>query len=221
MAKDADGVVIVRDVEPQVLEQLRRTGLPYIILDSYTADPNVFSIGVDARDYTCKAVRYLVGKGHKRIGLIGASFIPDFWQQVYDGYTKTMGELGLDWEPGWLQNTADDENTAYACMERILAGDNRPTAVFCAVDIYAIGAIRCIKNAGLKVPEDISVMGVDNIILGRYQEPALTTMDIQKEEMGRLGLDALMRRIGGENVGSIRMSNSQVVERESVAAPAD
>lgn len=216
-AKDADGVVIIQDVESHVLEKIRQMGLPYIILDSYSADSSILSIGVDARDYTCKAVRYLAGKGHERIAVIGSSFIPAFWTQVYEGYAQTMTALGLDWEPEWLANTAEDEQTAYCCMESILQSPNRPTAVFCVGDIYAIAAIRCIKNAGLRVPEDISVMGVDNIVLGKYLEPALTTIDIHTEEMGRMGLDALMRRIGGQEVESVRMTDSVIVERDSVA----
>ena len=216
-AKDADGVVIIQDVAPQILKDITDLGLPYIILDSYCDDSKVCSIGIDAKDYTRKAVKYLVGNGHEKIAVIGSSFIPAFWQQVYDSYTETMQELGLSWKDHWLENTADDENTAYHCMERILQGEDRPTAVFCVGDIYAIGAIRCIKSAGLRVPEDISVMGVDNIILGKYLEPALTTIDIHTEQMGRQGLDALIKQINGEPVSSMRMSNSVIVERDSVA----
>ena len=220
-AKDADGVVIIQDVEPQILKEITDIGLPYIIVDSYSNNHAIFSIGIDAHDYTRKAVKYLAEKGHTKIAVIGSSFIPAFWQQVNDSYQQTMQELGLSWEPYWLENTANDENSAYCCMERILQGENKPTAVFCVGDIYAIGAIRCIKNAGLRVPEDISVMGVDNIILGKYLEPALTTIDIHTEEMGRQGLDALMKKINGETCGSLRMSNSVIVERESVTVKSE
>ena len=216
-AKDADGVVIIQDVDSTVLDEIAKVGLPYIILDSYSDDSNVFSIGIDAHDYTRKAVKYLAEKGHEKIALIGSSFIPAFWNQVSNSYYRTMTELGLTWCNSWLENTADDENTAYECMERILHSDDRPTAVFCVGDIYAIGAIRCIKKAGLRVPEDISVMGVDNIVLGKYLEPALTTIDIHTEQMGQQGLDALMKRINGVPTQSLRMSNSIIVERDSVA----
>lgn len=216
-AKDADGVVIIQDVEPQILQEITDIGLPYIILDSYSDDCSVFSVGIDAHDYTRKAVQYLAQNRHEKIALIGSSFIPAFWQQVSDSYCQTMQELGLKWNSIWLQNTANDEDTAYECMKRILQAEDRPTAVFCVGDIYAIGAIRCIKNTGLRVPEDISVMGVDNIILGKYLEPALTTIDIHTEQMGQQGLDALMKRINGVPAQSFRMSNSVIVERDSVA----
>ena len=70
-----------------------------------------------------------------------------------------------------------------------------PSAVFCSADIYAIGAMKCIKKHGLKIPDDISIIGIDDIILSRYVEPPLTTVKIDKEEMGKIAINLLIKRL--------------------------
>ena len=220
-AKDADGVIIFQDVDEQLIRTIESYSIPCLVLDSYAKIDGALSIGTDATAFTEEAVQYLIAKGHRKIGVICSNFIPDYWTQVYNGFASAMLKEHLLINPAWMQNTTRDEVTAYRCMENILKYSPLPTAVFCVGDIYAIGAMRCIKEHGLRVPEDISVLGADNIILGRYCEPALTTVNLSKVEMGRKALDLLIRRINAEPVESIRLSSHGIVERASVCQRTD
>ena len=195
-AKDADGVIIFQD--------------------AYANKNGILSIGSNARSFSREAVEYLIRNGHTKIGIIGSSFIPDYWIQVNDGYATAMLEHGLMINPAWVQNTAVDEVSAYRCMENILRHEPRPTAIFCAGDVYAISAMQCIKDHGMNVPEDISIIGADNIILSRFCEPALTTVDLSKHELGRQALEMLVHRINGETIQSVRLDSGGIIERASV-----
>lgn len=214
--RDADGVIIFQDVNKQVVQAIESYSIPCIVLDSYSNQEGILRIGNDACAFTREAVEYLFRRGHSRIGVICSSFIPDYWEQVYNGFVSTMLERKLFINPAWVQNTAEDEETAYRCMERILQYEPLPTAVVCVSDIYAISAMRCIKDHGLSIPGDISVIGVDNIMPSRFCDPALTTVNLSKNEMGSRALEMLVRRINGEQVDSIRLKSCGIVERVSV-----
>ena len=91
---------------------------------------------------------------------------------------------------GWIQmqsRDSDDEDSAAKQMQAILQSGKMPTAVFCAADIYAIGAIRAVKHAGLRVPEDISIMGIDDILISSYIDPPLTTVCIDTNLLATRG----------------------------------
>ena len=214
--KDADGVIIFQDVDQQLVHAIESYSIPCIVLDSYANQEGVLRIGTDACAFSREAVEYLISKGHTRIAIICSSYISDYWRQVYDGFVSAMLDQKLMINPAWIQNTAADEASAYQCMEQILKHDPLPTAVFCVGDIYAISAMRCIKDHGMSIPGDISVMGADNIIPSRFCEPALTTVNLSKHDMGRRALEMLVRRINGEEVESISLSSCGIVERASV-----
>lgn len=215
-AKDADGVIIFQDVDQNLVHMIESFSIPCIVLDAYANKNGILSIGSNARSFSREAVEYLIRNGHTKIGIIGSSFIPDYWIQVNDGYATAMLEHGLMINPAWVQNTAVDEVSAYRCMENILRHEPRPTAIFCAGDVYAISAMQCIKDHGMNVPEDISIIGADNIILSRFCEPALTTVDLSKHELGRQALEMLVHRINGETIQSVRLDSGGIIERASV-----
>ncbi len=162
------------------------------------------------------ATRYLIVHGHRNIGFIGSSYIPDFYLQTFTGFRNALAEANLQLQPAWMQVDASDENSAYKCMERIVSTPSLPTAIFCPADIYAIGAIRCAREKGLRVPEDISFIGIDDILLSRYYEPGLTTVRIDKEEMGCLAMETIVKKINGQPAGTVIVKSDNLIVRDSV-----
>lgn len=212
---DADGIIFYGDVEPQVLQSLVNFDIPYIIIDSHTPDSETLSVNADYAKASYIAMNHLVQSGHRNIAYIGNSFLANFSTQTFSGYKKVMEENNLATNMQWIQLDAFDEETAYRCMQNILASSTLPTAVFCSADIYAIGAIRCIKDSGLKVPDDISTVSIDDIILSRYTDPTLTTVKIDKMQMGHIAMDLLVKKILGEPVKSIVIETDTLVTRNS------
>ena len=218
-SRDTDGVIIFQDINPQILFDIESYGIPCVVVDSHMDVGQISSVSHDAEKYTYEGVKYLLEQQHTQIGIISSSYIPDFWVQCFSGFTKAMSERGLLINPAWVQSTATNEDSSYQCMERILGAGSMPTGVFCGGDIFAIGAIRCLRDHGMRVPADVSIMGVDNIILGRYIDPPLTTIDLNKIEMGEIAIDLLIRKIEGAPCQSVVLNTAGVIRRGSVGVP--
>jgi len=214
-ARDVDGVIFYGDVAPAVLSALAKYELPHIIIDSHTLLPDVLFVSADYCHGAQVAVRHLIELGHREIGYIGNFADTDFGAQTLSGYQKAMAEAGLSAPEHWIACEAASEDSAYQCMEEILACPQRPTAIACGADIYAIGVIRCIKAHGLRVPEDFSVAGIDDILLSRYTDPTITTVKIDKGEIGKTAVKLLIQAISGEKVAGVTICSDQLIPRKS------
>ena len=215
--KDTDGIIFLQDTEKAILNEVNRHNIPYVIIDAHTMISDCTCINADYELSSYVATKYLIDNGHRDIGYIGASYIQDFYLQSFTGFKNALAESNLSIQPAWLQVKAIDEDTSYACMEVILNNPSIPTAIFCPADLFAIGAARCAKQRGFKIPEDISFVSIDDILLSRYFEPKLTTIKIDKEKMGRLAMELIVRKIDGEDVDSIVIESDNLVVRDSVS----
>lgn len=212
---DVDGIIFYGDVDPLVLNNIRRFDIPFILVDNHLSAPDILSVSADYMQAAYTATKYLISVGHRDIGFIGTSAQAYFSAQTFSGFKKAIAEHQIPLPINLIQIDANDENTAYECMNNILLFGNKPTAVFCSADIYAIGATRCIKDHGLRIPEDISIIGIDDIILAQYVEPPLTTIKIDKVEMGKIAVDLLVKKVEKKEVESTIVDSSEIVIRKS------
>ncbi len=216
-ACDVDGVIFYGDVDPAVLRALSKYDLPHIIIDNHVHMSNVLSVSANYRHAAEVAVKHLTDLGHRKIAYIGNYANTDFGAQTLSGYQQALSDADFSVSARWVQCEAFSENSAYACMERILSCAELPTAIACSADIYAIGAIRCIKDNGLKVPDDFSVTGIDDILLSRYTDPTITTVKIDKGEIGKTAVQLLLQAIAGESVSGITIQSDQLIQRNSTS----
>ncbi len=198
-------------------EKLRDSGVPMIFINA--TYPNFDSVSVVSDDKAAiyEATKYLMDKGHKRI--VGA-FQVDDRQGVnrLDGYMRAyqeQSELLTEFTP--VIYKSDEITQVLHHMNNMLvrSADQRPTAIIAYNDQLAIQIIALAHDLGLRVPEDISVMGFDDFQLSRYLTPSLTTMSHEKERMGQDAASLLIQRIKHRKVKSI-MYAPKIIERESV-----
>ncbi|MFB0919598.1 MAG: LacI family DNA-binding transcriptional regulator [Oscillospiraceae bacterium] len=164
-----------------------------------------------------EAVSYLYQLGHRRIGFVGA----DRQEARFRGYIHALEKLGLERSE---RNIATNPVLSYesGCrgLERLLAQDMDATALYCANDTTAIGVLRACKSHGLRVPEDLSVMGANDIETDQYVSPMLTTIHIPLDEMGKVATRVLIDRINGGHTLPLKvLLPFHIVRRESCAAP--
>ena len=214
--EDTDGVIFLQDTETSILNETDKYNIPFVVVDTHSANNNFISINADYELSSYTATRFLIDKGHQDIAFISSSFIPGFYLQTFTGYQRALEETHITVRPSWIQIDATDDLSAYQCMEKILQDPSLPTAVFCAVDFFAIGAMRCVKNHNYVVPNDFSFVGIDDILLSRYIEPPLTTIRIDKVQMGLLAMELLMKIIEGEPVETIIVESDNMIVRNTV-----
>src|SRR5690606_30167483 len=132
-----------------------------------------------------------------------------------EGFLQTMSQFGIPVQPKWIKHGNFFESSGYEAMEEILQGESLPKAIIAASDMMALGAMRAIKDYGLRIPQDIQVIGCDDVEACRYMEPALTTVKQDKQKIGRLAAIKLNDLING--VTSLRpaLVDPELVVRSS------
>ena len=212
---DADGMIFMQDISQALIDKANKSGVPFLVVDSHSNNEGVTSINPDYKKATFDATNYLIDKGHKDIAIIASSVVPDFYTQTISGYNEAMGMHNLSPNPDYCYISATNEETAYIAAKKLFKRKKRPTAILCTVDTFAIGVIKCAKAMNISIPDDVSIMGIDDILLSNYIDPKLTTIGIDKEGMGHLAMDMIIQKIKGKNIESVLLP-MQLVERDSV-----
>lgn len=212
---DADGVIFLQQVDDLVLNSINKRNIPAVLIDSHSTQ-TFPSIKADYTIAAYTATKHLIDMGHNDIAFISSNFLPSFYSQVFAGFSKALGEKGGFLSPDWMCIDAIDGESAYDAMTKILSSPRRPTAVFCATDMFAISAMKCVKDHGLKIPEDVSFIGIDDIIISKYVEPALTTIKIDKKAMGTIAMELIVNKIEGKPAENIIVPSDCLIRRGSV-----
>ena len=192
---DADGMIFLQDISPQLLREANKVGIPFVVVDSHSTDDEITSVNPDYSSAAYDAASYLIDQGHRDIVLICNKEVDWFFAQIYQGFQKAMADNGLPIHKNQSNISASGEHVAFHVAQTLFSESDRPSALLCATDILAIGAIRGAKKCGLSVPNDVSVIGVDDIFLSRYLEPKLTTVSVNNEEMGVYAMDLLYKKL--------------------------
>jgi LacI family transcriptional regulator len=192
-----DGILInPTSVSNQVLLDL---GLPTVILGLGSEFPNFDIIGSDSRSGSELALQHLFDLGHRRIGLINGLSRRSSRSSRLDAYYDFHQKMGMDIDTELIINVPYGQEYGYRGMLQILNIPDRPTAVFAANDILAIGALQAIYDADLDVPGDISLIGMDDIYPVSVTRPPLTTIAKQKYKIGRKAVELLINRINEDS----------------------
>ena len=213
---NVDGVILLQGVPQPVREYLDQTKLPVVLLDSQQPLPGYDNVGLDCDALMGTAVQYLAGRGHTRIAFLGQSLVPQYYLRCLSGFQRGLTAFGLTVEAGWIQAAGERETDVESALREMLAARCPPTAVCCTSDMLAIAAMRCAQHMGMQVPDDLAVIGVDGIQLGAYVQPPLTTVYCHKDRMGRIAASLLLRKMQGESVQSVQISQFSVISRGSV-----
>jgi LacI family transcriptional regulator len=194
-----DGCALI-GLEPDDAEvrRLARADLPIVAIDMDLEGPKVEVVMSDNEGGAATAVRHLHELGHRRIATITGMLDSRPGADRLRGYRAAIQDLGLAYRDDYVAYGDFYAESGRAATERLLELPEPPTAVFAASDLMAIGAIRAAAQVGLQVPQDLSVVGFDDIQLAPHVNPPLTTMRQDKLGLGFAAADALVARVGGD-----------------------
>ncbi len=216
--------LIVASVQPEKspgpLAELEERGIPVVLVDRYFPKHKFSSVRVDDRAVGRLATKCLIELGHERIAHIqGPPVSPASFR--YRGYLEALKAAGILPHREWIVQGAFDFKSGGAAMGALLALHPRPTAVFAANDPMAVGAIFACRDAGLRVPEDISIVGAGNIEGQNDPNPFVTTLDWPREGLGRLAAKLLLAAIEdpSRNAKETRVLEPRLLVRQSTGPP--
>lgn len=225
----ADGIIVATRASKSGndrLQELIDSGIPVSLIGRDFRHPHADLVSADNLKGGYEATCHLIETGHKRIGFIGVSLTEGLRLRRFQGYLEALKDHGLAVEDSLIAGGRgaseqmpgySTEEMGYDGMMKLLQTEDRPTAVFARNDFTALGALNAIKRAGLRIPEDIAVVGYDDIPLAAHTSPALTTVRQPTREQGRAAAEFLLRRIEGdrEQPRMERSFSCELVVRES------
>lgn len=199
LQRKVDGVaVMTSEMDTHLLAEFHHRAIPLVFLDTGTPGKLASNIVVDYAAGVNAAVEHVVGLGHEDIAFIAGPEALRSAQIRREAFTGCLEKRGIG--AGLMEQGNHQVNGGHDAMSRLLQGTRHATAVLASNDMTAIGALGAIYEAGLRVPEDISIVGFDDIQISAFTQPALTTVKLPREEMARLAFRALYnaRQEGGE-----------------------
>ncbi len=181
---------IVSEMDSHLIKELAGNRIPVVFYDVGTPVRNITNIRVNYRRGMQKVISYLYSLGHRRMGFVGhhSTLAP------IDERVKVLLDATARYPDLRVQTAADADSLegGRLAARTLLAANPRPTAIVCVNDLMAVGALRELRDRGLRVPEDVSITGFDNVKLAQFCDPPLTTVHIPRDEIGRTICECLM-----------------------------
>ncbi|MCK4905658.1 LacI family DNA-binding transcriptional regulator [bacterium] len=191
-----DGMLIYNVVYHKKISKevtgLKNEEIPFVYINKFLNSGIVNTVSVDNFKSVYKVINHLYQLGHKKIGIINGNLASNDGRERFDAFKKSLKNLKLEYNEQYVGNGKFSETTAYNEMKKILSAGTNPTAVFCSSDLMAIGAMRAIREKGLRVPDDIAIAGFDDIALSERAEPPLTTLRVPLEDVGAKAVELLV-----------------------------
>lgn len=223
ISKQVDGVIYIQaTTDAATAQSLLQHRIPTVAVDREVVDVEIDCVVADNFGGSKAAAEHLIRLGHRRIACIVRSTALSNARERQRGYQTALAEAGLEPNPSYLRLGGAGYDDGRKAMVQLLELDPPPTAVLAFQDILAVGAIRAIVDAGLRVPGDVSVVGFDDIPPSGFMRPALTTVAMPKWEMGQRAAEVLLGRIAGAepSAGARRIVLPTVLMvRESTGPP--
>jgi len=194
-----DGVAILTfGMEDSLLEHLRFRNLPLVFVDVGPKAPRVSNIRVDYADGIRQAVQHLAAFRHERIGFIAGPLRLRSATARKMAFLESMAEIGLSADPQYIVEGDHRLEGGKRALQKLAELRERPTALLCSNDMTAIGVMREAYELGIKVPQELSIVGFDDIRMAEFMTPPLTTIQMSQSELARLAFEALLKEVKRE-----------------------
>lgn len=215
--KRIDGVILLSSrMHDPLLEVVQESPFPVTLIGRPEQDESICWVNNDNIKACYEATEYVIKQGHERVGFIGGDPELLVTKDRIAGYTQALEAYGIPLDPKLILPSTFVEQGGYLAMMRLLALSDRPTAVVTADDVLAFGAIRAAGEFGYSLPEDLSIIGFNNIKLSEMSNPSLTSVNVYIYDLGWQAADLLFKQIQDPNFGfEHRIVPTELVVRNS------
>jgi LacI family transcriptional regulator len=212
--RHVDGVILIGIFHEDFLESLRSEGLPVVLVDPQMSTGDYAQVQIDNEYGGFLATEYLIRNGHRAIGFVSGDLGRLSFRQRYEGYRKAFRMHGLEIDERLIRIGGLEDGYVHF---KALLQSRPPTAIFVANDINAIRGYKAVHDSGMRIPDDVSVVGFDDIDLAAMASPPLTTVRVPKREFGSIAARTILRLVHEEEARPVIVMPVQMVERGSVS----
>ena len=215
--KQVDGLIFLDNVvKERSLPAINLGNLPLVFLNQYPQESVFPAVLPNDRQGAMLATDHLLRLGHKRIGFINGRLKHKASHLRLEGYQAALKKAGLEFDSQLVQGKDIwDEKGGYFSVKDLMALTCPPSAIFCANDALAIGALDSLREDGLKVPDDVALIGFDNSLAAAQKRPALSSIEMPFSDMGKLAVKLLLEALEGKNSSEIFQLPCQLAQRDS------
>jgi DNA-binding LacI/PurR family transcriptional regulator len=224
VAKQVDGLIVlplglVQAEEDRVMKFIPSTiPIPTVLVDR-PGEPG-YTVLLDSEGAGYKATKHLLEHGHRQIGIISCRLDVPALYEAYLGYNRALREAGLEESKTIAEAENFSFDAGYHAFQKLWENPSPPTAIFASGDLLAIGAMRAIRDRGLRIPEDLAIVGYTNIPLSAYADPPLTTVHAPAQKMGQESMKILCQLIRREPIGDQKITlPTKLIIRRSCGCP--
>jgi LacI family transcriptional regulator len=220
--KQVDGVLLVpARTSAELISWVQSQGTPVVVVDRRVSHDQVDVVRCDAEGGAYHVVRHLLSLGHRRIAVLSGPQEVSTATDRVAGYRRAMAEAGIEVKPDWICHGKFTQGSGYEMARQALCSEQRPTALFGVNNFIALGALRALREAGVRVPEDVSLVAFDDFASEFVVEPFLTVVDQPAREMGRQATELLLARLAGSGPDPYQevVLPTRVIVRRSSAPP--
>jgi LacI family transcriptional regulator len=221
--RKSDGLLMaVYQLDAKQIQRVKSLGIPVVLIDPVgQPGPDLMTVGAANWEGGYSATDHLLQLGHKRIAMIGGREDLQCSSAREDGYISALRRAGIALDPALMVPGDFSIEAGEAATRKLLELPDRPTAIFTGNDGQALGAYRAARSAGLRIPEDLSVVGFDDVPAAEWIEPGLTTIRQPVVQMAETAMRALLRHLDGDEELPQRIElGTELVVRGSTAPPA-
>jgi len=219
MSGRADGIILLTGVLPSAYADGKRAVPPMVAVLERITDHDAPVVRIDHRTASAEITKHLIDLGHQRIAHIAGTKHAVSSEHRLNGYKDALAAAGLPFASELVVTGNFSMQSGAEAMEKLLALEDPPTAVFAGNDEMAFGAVKAARLHGLSVPEDLSMAGFDDQTTAAFYNPPLTTIHTPCREIGRRAAQELVEQIAGRDVAHEILLPTQLVVRDSTAAP--
>ena len=220
LGHSVDGFVFVETWHPVHERRDMLNNRPYVVVHRLFHDSDPHSIIPDEAHNSALVVKHLLGLGHRKIAYIAGD--PKYFSsaQRFNTYLDTMRAAGIETRHDWIAQGDWTAPSGYECARRILAADEKPSAIVAANDELAYGALLAVQDHGRSVPEDVAIVGYDNNELCRISNPTITTVTLPLFLMGQVAAENLLRQLQTSRLEyEEQLIPGELMVRQSCGAP--
>jgi LacI family transcriptional regulator len=215
-----DGAIILSaDIPDKLLQRVAGHSFPIVVMDRELQNEYIYNVLLDNNNGAYKATKYLIDLGHRKIAYVSGSTISYDNIKRFEGYKMALADNNIMFDNNLVVQGRFTEEGGYGAMKLLLLNSklngNHIDAVFCANDEMAIGAINALNSEGVRVPEDISIIGYDDIRLASYIQPSLTTISHNQYEWGAMAANLVFQGLKEDFNGGKIILPAKLIERNS------
>lgn len=219
LESNVDGVIVAGKIGSSWIDYIRERNLPLVLIDYERKTKGVSTVLIDNFGGAELATNHLISGGHTRIGFVGGDLEHPSIQARYNGFRATVKKKNLPVNDAWMSITEPDTLvvSGYRATKKIFSSKSPlPTALFVANDAMAVGCIRYLKEQGKRIPDDVAIVGFDNVEIGFLSEPRLTSINVHREEIGSIAVKRIVEMIKQKSeLQTKTITNVELVVRES------